>query len=156
MQIITWYGRQSKAVENYASIEAMAADLKNVADNGPFPSNKNIGCFALHHSQVSEEPYNFFVLSKKGMEMMPEEFKDQFIFINPKIIQKGEDIFEACEGCISFGFRQHTRVKRYRTVVVETELPNGEKKRQQLADLASEIFQHEIDHGKGISIYDRK
>lgn len=152
MKIITWHGKPSEKCPSYGVIQPIAEQLRDFANDGPFIGN-HTSCYALHHSQVdSTRPLNFFVLSFKGLEVMPAEIKS-WIIMNPKITYKSEAHEEIPEGCMSFGFRQHKKKNRPTMIDVEFDTPNGHS-HVSLIGLPARIFQHEVDHANGITIYD--
>ena len=112
--------------------------------------------FALSHAQVSDDPYAFFVVSDK--------FKDEFpsqIMANARIIDQA-DRMPFKEACLSFPHRDVINTTRYRDVQVEAEIPGKQffnkalkKIMFQVSGLAAFIVQHEIDHAKGINIYEK-
>lgn len=95
---------------------------------------------AIAHPQVDHEnPLRFFVTA--GGE----------VIANPIILEKSEP-FTHTEGCMSFPFRGKKKVKRYKRIKVEY-MQNGQLKTEEITDLKACIFQHEIDHMNGKSIY---
>lgn len=147
----------AKKVERFEQIREDARDMLVLlnADNfsGKYPDG-----FALGHAQVSEKPLQFFVTHRSWKDTLPE------IIINARIIEKmqPEDFKEAC---LSFPFRDPIWKKRYWRIEVEYDVPSwtthlplasGLKHEQQTFDgIAAIIFQHEIDHFRGINIYNQ-
>jgi peptide deformylase len=86
---------------------------------------------------------------------MPAKLDGEWVFMNPEIISRDDGPFMEIEGCMSFGFREHKKVPRYKVVAVKFSTSTMDDCIAELHGLPAEIFQHEIDHGKGISIYDR-
>lgn len=75
-------------------------------------------------------------------------------YYNPEIIAQGDEIITVQEGCLSFpGLR--INVKRPRTITVRYQDRDGEVHTEELTDLASRCFQHELDHLDGICFTDR-
>ncbi|MCK9578715.1 peptide deformylase [bacterium] len=153
MIIIPIHYLKSLPVENWEQIKIQAEELKKFMDdnNGTFDGRE--GC-ALHHSQVSDKPFNFFVVNRK---LIPELVFKYRIIINPKLI-KGEGMkIKMPEGCMSFPFRKEKYVERYYKVRVEYQVPVmfGKLKTitENLTGLQSQVFQHECDHGEGKNIY---
>ena len=86
--------------------------------------------------------------------------KEPEYFINPRITDKSEEMFLSKEGCLSFPNKQ-VRVQRYKWVVVEAD--NIEGKVMFTAETSKDVdalecacIQHEIDHLKGITMFDRE
>ena len=111
--------------------------------------------FAIHHSQVSEKPYNFFVLH--NFFVVSGLFPNQIV-INPEILEKSEPK-TLKEGCMSFPFREAIKIKRYDSVKVKFQMRTGKLiKRFKMYettyhDLLAQIFLHETGHTKGNFIY---
>jgi len=109
--------------------------------------NERIGKYenggkALAHCQVDHVgPVRFFVLMNGA------------IVINPKILKR-ENKFTNIEGCMSFPFRDPIKVTRHKKIVAEWYTIKGEKMEQTLQGDVAMIFQHEVSHLNGISIYD--
>lgn len=72
------------------------------------------------------------------------------IMVNPKIIRKSEQTYEAEEGCLSLDGQR--RVTRHKSITVEYLDEKFKKKRMTLKDFEAQIVQHEIDHFSGIII----
>lgn len=103
---------------------------------GDFPS-----AVALAHCQVEhEKPKRFFV------------FANGEVIINPKIIKR-DNKFKHTEGCMSFPFRNTKKVPRFKNIVVTYNKKNGEEVTESKEGLVACIFQHEIDHMNGRSIF---
>ena len=76
-----------------------------------------------------------------------------YTLINPVIKkEKGEQIVD--EGCLSFP-NQYGKVRRPKTVVVETLDINGKKVRIEAKDLLAQALSHEIDHLNGEVFIDK-
>jgi len=79
----------------------------------------------------------------------------EIVAINPKIIEQSMKIKCHKEGCLSFpGVRVDTA--RYVFCIVQYEDEKRETHTDIVQDLASFIWQHEIDHLRGFIIFDRK
>lgn len=108
--------------------------------------------YALHHSQTSKEPFDFFVLHP----IVRHQFEHHHMIANAKIVEMS-DPRKSIEKCLSFPYRDQKEVKRFYRVTIECHIENDrgmlERVVLDLTGLAAYIAQHEIDHGKGISIY---
>ena len=71
------------------------------------------------------------------------------VFINPRIIERGEEEDIDEEGCLSIPDLRG-KVKRSRRVVVESRGLDGEIVREEFVDLEARVFQHELDHLNGV------
>lgn len=87
--------------------------------------------------------------SKKWQELASEE-----IMINPKIIEKSEEMVKSEEACLSVPNVIWT-VKRYKNITVEYKNIEGFKKKKKLKNYNSFIVQHEIDHLEWILFVDK-
>lgn len=74
-------------------------------------------------------------------------------FLNPRIVERSDDITADYEGCLSIPGLCGL-VKRNRRVVVEHGLI-GRRERIEAQDFDARIFQHEIDHLDGVLYVDR-
>lgn len=84
------------------------------------------------------------------------EHKDNrnfIVFINPEITKLEGDIIEDYEGCLSIK-DIYGRVPRYSKVRVSALNENGKPFRVTAEGFLARIFQHEIDHTKGIVFID--
>lgn len=75
-------------------------------------------------------------------------------FVNPRIVQRSDDLTADYEGCLSVpdvcGL-----VRRNRSVVIEHGVPGETPLRLEATGFDARIFQHEIDHLEGILYLDR-
>ncbi len=82
------------------------------------------------------------------LPMMP------LIAINPEIIESGEDLIEAEEGCLSVP-EIWGNVVRPATVKFRTQLLDGSTVEYECGGLLARCIQHELDHLNGILFVDR-
>lgn len=76
---------------------------------------------------------------------------DKFIpFINPVIVKKSPNTYEADEGCLSLDGTR--RVRRHYSVKVMATDRTGKRKMQEFNGFIAQILQHEIDHCNGVLI----
>lgn len=117
--------------------------------------------FALHHAQVSQKPFNFFVLNMDILPVMDHKidlFKSPII-CNARIIEKKDDPQWMPEGCASFPHRTAKNVMRHYWIVVEFQYPDAKDstkfhtERLELPAIYAQIFQHEAEHALGKNIY---
>lgn len=123
-----------------------AAEMERLCHvkRGLYPS-----AYAIHHSQINKkDPLSFFVTSEGG------------IVINPIMIRHTESVVEDLEACLSYPTDMPIKKKRFWKItceyqtVAEGKLTN--KLTAKLKSVQARFWQHEIDHGKGILIYDQK
>jgi peptide deformylase len=83
----------------------------------------------------------------------PERKDVEFVAINPVIVDSKGAVADR-EGCLSFpGLYQH--VRRAKTVTVRAYNLKGELYEMTCHDLPARIWQHEIDHLKGVLFIDK-
>ena len=76
------------------------------------------------------------------------------VYLNSKIVYYSKSKSEGMEGCLSIpGYRGS--VNRSDTIVIKYDLLNTKNIRDTISGFTSVIFQHEIDHLKGILYTDR-
>lgn len=114
--------------------------------------------FAIAHTQINDEdPLRYFVNS------------DGQIFINPVIVEKGHEIHQLQEGCMSYPeepFKTIIRFKevtvKYRTIGHKVDPKTGEDLKQYymtkevrtvFKEQDAQIMQHECQHLNGSDIY---
>jgi peptide deformylase len=76
------------------------------------------------------------------------------IMINPVILEYGEEIVVAEEGCLSLP-GQWMEVERFKNITAEYMSLEGETHVLKLDNLNARVIQHEIDHLDGILFIDR-
>lgn len=149
--------QNSAEVTNFEQIridaEAMHIILKTyVSPTGKGPEQH----YALHHSQFSSVPFDFFVINPYLLGAKDNQI---VLAINPKIkVLEESRIIRVREGCMSFPFRHGIQVKRYDVIEVTYQVPDerGKKlltKTDRVEGLMAQIFQHERDHAIGKHIY---
>lgn len=67
--------------------------------------------------------------------------------MNPKIIKKSKDMYEAEEACLSLDGTR--KAMRYQEIEVEFYDPSFNKHKQSFSGFTAQIIQHEIDHCDG-------
>lgn len=75
------------------------------------------------------------------------------VFINPEIVKKFGDIVEDYEGCLSIK-DTYGKVPRYGKVKIKAMNLEGKEVRLTAEGFLARVFQHEIDHTKGIVFID--
>lgn len=86
------------------------------------------------------------------------DFKDKTnrnfsVYINPEITKKLGDLVEDYEGCLSIK-DTYGKVPRYNKVKIKAKNLEGEEIRLTVEGFLARVFQHEIDHTKGIVFID--
>ena len=140
----------SQKVKSWKQIKKQAWALKEFIDAKKFEGNWE-DAYAISHTQVCAEPFNFFVLNKSK-----EKKFGHWCIINLKIVKKSEEsIFP--EGCMSFMFREMKKVDRWAHITVTYWTPFLNlfliPHRRKFKNIDAFICQHEHDHSQGINIY---
>jgi len=137
------------------SREVTKEDLMKVVDEAKVMYNlcftlsgNFMGGYAVAHSQIDDkDPLRFFVTHKKE------------IIINPKMIRHTNHPVDSREGCLSFPHLPVKTVERFHRS--EWEYQGIKEDATDLTPIAimelsgpeSKVWQHEVDHLNGISIY---
>lgn len=164
LKIVFPHKKVAEPVINFKDIIEDANAMSRLLNADNFVGSQSRG-YALHHSQVSENPKNFFVVHRKWKGL----FGGHSIIINPKIYKRN-DMKTYQEFCLSYPHRGAKGVKRAHQIICQFSVENAtgtgmvtigdinipEVKPFILAGLAAQIFQHEFDHGHGQYIYDKK
>ena len=78
------------------------------------------------------------------------------VVVNPRIVDHGEELESALEGCLSLGKATiHVEVERPRDIVMEAQDEHGEPIRLEASGTHARILQHEADHLDGVLMLDR-
>lgn len=133
-------------------------DLSEImsAANLMFASLRETGFSTLHHSETkTDKPMDFFVINKKYRFM----WQGYGIIINPKIVAQ-DDARTIEETCAQFFSRGAKKIKRYSRITIEASTENPETGIMELVVLdlvggAAYLTQHNIDHARGIRLYDK-
>lgn len=129
--------------------------MQQMLETGDMGPGLRKSFIALHHSQVSTDPFNFFVIKRSYVGGKNDEI---VIIANPKVLEKIGQTNTIMEGCISFPFRHDKKVLRYKKVKVRYQVPrNGDDelitKEEEIEGLLAQVFQHECQHAAGNHIY---
>jgi len=107
------------------------------------PLGRKPYAMALAHCQVDhDDPIRLFVL------------KDGTAISNPQILDS-KGMYWHVEGCMSFPLKNDKKVRRAREVLVKYVSSEAKEVTKWLDGIDACIFQHEIDHMNGISIYSK-
>lgn len=149
--------KKSKPVLEFETIAKEAAAMMRLLQTYRSPAGKGPDQhFALHHSQYSSHPYNFFVINNW---VVGAQVNEVVVIVNPEIIEKDPTSRRKVrEGCMSFPFRHGVEVNRYNKIKVRYQVPSedGKKlltKEEEMTGFMAQIFQHEIQHANGGHIY---
>lgn len=149
--LIPPHKKQAKPVENFLDIKFDVIDMLNMISEGDFGSKNWKAAYAIHHAQVSKNPYNFFVVHPQA-----KLFGHHNVIINPKIIEKKGEKITHKEGCLSFPFRGEKKVQRYTKLLVQysrIEDSKIETVQEEIEGVAAYVFQHELEHAHAQNIF---
>lgn len=163
MHIIPIQFEKSLPVSNWQAIVEDATEMARIIDerdiryeDGRFYTGNAL---ALHHMQVNEKPFNFFVVTSLIGEQILNELGSRFI-VNPKIdILMAESVSRVEEGCVSFPYKKAIKKERAYVCGVTYQVPDAGEKgglrtvQKQVAGLVAQMFQHECDHANGVNLY---
>lgn len=150
LRIIAPHRQPSKTVTKLEDIREAVDEMHKLMQNLPHGQEG----YALHHSQVSDKPFNVFVIHPKIQPL----FQGYSMICNPKILERS-DPRGFSEKCLSYPFRGIKNTKRYYRMRIQCEVEHdlGGMLRLTILDVESivaYIFQHEIEHARGAFIYD--
>lgn len=168
--------RPAKKVEDneeaYKHIFTEAQQISKMIKNKEViaPGSKLTSVFAVAQPQVSTDPYDYFVINPALDELIKAFHGD--VIINAKLLSKDKlTRIMSKEGCLSYPFRPMKKVKRFEHIVVSYESISindiiKSKGREiikflkkfpeiHLEGLPAIIFQHEFQHLRGNSIWEK-
>ena len=130
-----------------------------IKDNSIYTlGSKYQDCLAVAQPQVSDKPLRFFVLNPAKTGLV-KEF-GAITIINPRLISKDRRTrYMNKEACLSYPMRPQKKVKRFLEIVVEYDiLENKGRTLKQISNkplngLAAMVFQHEMEHLAGKSVW---
>lgn len=135
------------------SIEKYKKDIKNMSDavkNGGFKGEFRNG-FAIAHHQISKLHARFFVIRP---DIAEKYFGGHEVIINPQLLSTdGGELTKGREACLSHPYRGTRRKDRYNRVRAAWVDAEGKGVEMILVDLGARIFQHELDHCAGRTIW---
>lgn len=130
--------KSSRKVENIKEIMPLVPEMVELCKA---PIGKKTSGLALSHCQVDhDDPKRFFV------------FANGDVVINPVILDKSFRT-TSVEGCMSFPFRDDKKINRFDLLTVRYLDKDGKEQTTLPSGLRAFIFQHEIDHMNGLSVY---
>ncbi len=134
-------------VEEKENIKQIVADLKDSLD-----PEKGYG---LSANQIGYNKRIAYVKLPKIDNKTHQVSYEEHVIVNPKIVEKQHAIRFAQEGCLSLpGIKVDTF--RYNFVIVECLDEKLEKKTHLMVGMKAIVFQHEIDHLNGKTLFDKK
>lgn len=154
----------AKQVADPKEIIQEALDIQSMIMEGTVfhPGSKHNDCYAVAQPQVSTYPLRYFVLNPSNkLKAIRKEFGGDII-VNPKILLKNKlTKMTSKEGCLSWPFRFLKSIKRYEEievnyVIIDNKGRIKEVAQKSLKGLPAIIFQHELDHLNGKTIWDKK
>lgn len=149
---------KARPVTSWKEIRADAFEMLELLNSDAFRGLYPIG-HALSHAQVSDKPFDFFVTHRSWTDVLPR------VICNVRIVDKAQKETVA-EACLSYPHRGEKKLQRWWWVDVEFDVPPLDGVRSLLPfglshehrgfdGLAAQIFQHEVEHAKGISLYQK-
>lgn len=152
----------SKPVDSYDQIKDQAEELKKFVINKKNFTGRFKKMFAIHASQVSNKPFNFFVLHPKLVLGEDDQIWKHRVIINPEVVwadPEDKANIRNLEGCASYSTPPFSLivVPRCLHIKVKYQIPklddSLETIEEEMFNLKAVIFAHETDHGLGRTIY---
>lgn len=141
--------------KDYPELDKLIADMWETMENAN-------GC-GLASPQIGLPVRLFIVDSKSTFDSLGEEDRKFYFpqddkgimetFINAKIIQRSEELWEDEEGCLSIP-NLFYKVKRNWAITIEYYNRNFEKQIRTFSGTTARMIQHEYDHTEGILYLD--
>ncbi|SEI01358.1 peptide deformylase [Paenimyroides aquimaris] len=141
--------------KDYPELDKLIADMWETMENAN-------GC-GLASPQIGLPVRLFIVDSKSTFDNLGEEERKFYFpqddkgimetFINAKIIQRSEELWEDEEGCLSIP-NLFYKVKRNWAITIEYYNRNFEKQIRTFSGTTARMIQHEYDHTEGILYLD--
>jgi peptide deformylase len=95
-------------------------------------------------------------MSRRILVYRPGDEDESRALVNPRIVEAGEELELAEEGCLSLGAAAVlVGVERPTTIKVEAQSPAGKPLALDAEGLEARVIQHEIDHLDGVLTIDR-
>ncbi len=164
MQLVEPHDIIAKPVKRFKQVAIEADKMHKILTAKKFGGYYQAG-YALAHSQVSYNPFRFFVVIDELVEIFGHN-----VIINP-VITRALDIEEVAkgitvanygrceEGCLSYPWRRGKSVDRFNRINVKYQTPHWfwglKTHRRTFTGSASQIMQHEIDHMNAITLFNR-
>ena len=155
--------RPTKKVEDMQSIIKEADEIIQLMITGKvyMPGSKYNDCYATAQPQVSNNPLRYFVINPKWNAL--EVAFGGVIIVNPRLLSKDRTSrVMNPEGCLSYPFRPIKKAKRFNKIRVKYDIIDNSKGRtiksfpsKSLTDLPAIVFQHELEHLNGKSIWEK-
>lgn len=141
--------------KDYPELDKLIADMWETMENAN-------GC-GLASPQIGLPVRLFIVDSKSTFDNLGEEERKFYFpqddkgimetFINAKIIQRSEELWEDEEGCLSIP-NLFYKVKRNWAITIEYYNRNFEKQIRTFSGTTARMIQHEYDHTEGVLYLD--
>lgn len=141
--------------KDYPELDKLIADMWETMENAN-------GC-GLASPQIGLQIRLFIVDSKSTFDNLGEEDRKFYFpqddkgimetFINAKIIQRSEELWEDEEGCLSIP-NLFYKVKRNWEITIEYYNRNFEKQIRTFSGTTARMIQHEYDHTEGVLYLD--
>lgn len=104
--------------------------------------------------QVYESKQIFILSSKPNPRYPHAPDMEPVAIINPEITWESDEMEKDWEGCLSIpGIR--ATVPRYKSIKVKFTTIHGDAAEAEFTDFVARVFQHELDHLKGVVFLDR-
>ena len=150
-------GKKITAIDQ-ASIEKMYKTLaaqENCAALAATQLGVELRMTVINHAIAIDKLISCKDLSGNDVSFIDEAIVKPICLINPKIIDRSEEMLNEIEGCMSVGNNIRERVKRNKRVKCQFLTENGQELIIEAEGFFSRCIQHELDHLDGLLFIDR-
>lgn len=157
--------KPGQKVENFSEIISEATEILKGIQNKIFstPGSKYTDCFAMAQPQISNRPLRYFVINPILGSSVAKDLGG-LVIINPRLLSKDKlTRLMHPEGCMSYPFRPEKKVKRFNKISVTYEVIKDLRdpklitldvvEKRELTGMTAMVFQHELEHLNGKSIW---
>jgi len=146
--LITDLKKPCLPIEKNENIKELIQDLKDTLEK-----THGLGISA---NQIGIQKKISYIKIPKSIDKQTKKLEyNEYVLINAEIVSKNNPVRVNNEGCISFSGIEVT-TRRYAFVAIRFENEKREVQTGVFSDLESLVAQHEIDHQKGLTLFDRK
>ena len=131
-----------------AEVQAVIEEMKQATLDWEAQRPHELGV-ALAAIQI-DKPYRIIIVRNNFDDKNDQSFS---VFINPEIIKLEGEVEEDYEGCLSVA-NIYGKVERHSKVRVRALDEQGREVRVRAEGFLARVFQHEIDHTKGVVFLD--
>ncbi len=148
------HNKVAKPVKSWKQIEDEALELRDfITSTEDKVEGTYKTAFAISHAQVSEDPYDFFVVNEDNKDLI--KLFGSWCIIGLRIVKTEQEVYWK-EACMSFPFNKPKNVDRFNKITVKYSIPFlwfTRPVKRNFVGLPAFICQHETEHALGKNIY---